>query len=431
MFPNPQDALPLPSRPDLEQYRKLAKDLIKACKSGTPAIAAWADRWMASLLAGSNRRRIDRAAQQVEEFALRTLTGEERRCVLADAQFVLARSHGFLSWAAFAAHLEALAHGPTEAAAFESAADAIVRGDEQTLQQLLRQHPDVIRARSPREHRATLLHYVSANGVEGYRQKSPANAARITELLLAGGADVEAEADVYGGGCTALGLVATSTPPRAAGVQIPVIDVLLSHGAQIEHPNLAGNNVDAVYACLANGCPEAAQYLAERGARLGMVGAAGIGRLDVVRQLVEAADVSRREMALRYAAGYGQLEVTRYLLDRGVDVDAHSGDGETALFYAMLGNHIAVVRMLLERGARPGMRTRHGDIVETAIWHAAHGGGGQPDLSIKVLEALIAAGGKAPDRHPPVNEQVDAFLTRHGSVADPKRYWTGEEPRSG
>src|SRR5213593_3313413 len=427
MFPNPQDALPLPSRPSLEQYRKLAKDLIKACKSGTPAIAAWADRWMASLLAGSNRRRTDRAAQQVEDFAVRTLSRNERRCVLADAQFVLARSHGFTSWPSFAAHLNALQHAGTETAAFEAAAEAIVRGDEQTLQQLLREHPELIHARSTREHRGTLLHYVSANGVESYRQKSPANAARITELLLTAGADVEAEAEVYGGGCTALGLVATSTPPREAGVQIPVIDVLLGHGAQIEHPNLAGNNVDAVYACLANGCPEAARYLAERGARLGMVGAAGIGRLDVVRQLVEAADVSRREMALRYAAGYGQLEVTRYLLDYGVGVDAHSGDGETALFYAMLGNHIAVVRLLLERGARPGMRTQHGDVVETAIWKAAHGGGSQPDLSI---EALIAAGGKAPDRHPPVNEKVDAFLTRHGSVADPKRYWSGEEPRS-
>jgi len=429
MFPNPQDALPLPSRPNLEQYRKLAKDLVKACKSGTPATAAWADRWMASLLAGSNRRRIDRAAQQVEDFAVRTLTRNERRCVVADAQFVLARAHGFLSWPAFATHLDALAHSDTETAAFEAAAEAVVR-DEATLQELLREHPGLIRARSTREHRATLLHYVSANGVEGYRQKSPPNAARITELLLAAGADVEAEADVYGGGCTALGLVATSTPPREAGVQIPVIDVLLGHGAQIEHPNLAGNNVDAVYACLANGCPEAAHYLAERGARLGMVGAAGIGRLDVVRQLVEVADVSRREMALRYAAGYGQLEVTRYVLDRGVDVDGHSGDGETALFYAMLGNHIAVVRLLLERGARPDMRTQHGDIVETAIWKAAHGGGDRPDLSIEVLEALIAAGGKAPDRHPPVNEQVDAFLTRHGSVADPKRYWSGEEPRS-
>ena len=427
MFPNPQDALPLPPRPSIEQYRKLAKDLVKACADGTQAIAAWADRWMASLLAGSERKHIDRAATQVEEFALRALTREDRRCVLADAQFVLARSHGFLSWPAFVAHLEALASADNETAAFETAADAIVRGDEATLQKLLRKNPVLIRARSAREHRATLLHYVSANGVEGYRQKSPPNAARITELLLEAGADVEAEADVYGGGCTALGLVATSTPPREAGVQIPLLRVLLDHGAQTQHPNLAGGGSDAVYACLANGCPEAAQYLVERGAQVGIVGAAGIGRLDVVQQLVETVDASRREMALRYAAGYGRRDIVTFLLDRGVPVDAHSGDGETALFYAIHGDHLEVVRVLLERGANPGMRTQWGDLVGGAIWRAAHGG--HADRSAAIIEAVIAAGGKPPERHPPVNEKIDGLLTRYGSVADSSRYWWGEEPR--
>jgi hypothetical protein len=333
MFPNPQDALELPVTPGIAHYRKLAKDLVKACESGT--IAAWANRW----------------APQVAEFATQTMTGEARKCVLADAQFVLARAHGFRNWAAFAAHLEALTQSDTQTAAFEAAADAIVRGDEQTLQQLLRRHPGLIHARSTREHNATLLHYVSANGVENYRQKSPPNAARITAVLLAAGAAVDAEANVYGGGCTALGLVATSTPPRHAGVQIPVIDVLLEAGAQIEHPDLAGKGADAIYACLANGCPEAAAYLAERGGRVGLIGAAGIGRLDVVRELAPEADASRREMALRYAAGYGQRGVVEFLLDSGVNVDGHHGDGRTALYYAALGKHDDVVQLLRDRGA--------------------------------------------------------------------------------
>jgi hypothetical protein len=290
----------------------------------------------------------------VEEFASKAMRGTARACVLADAQFVLARSHGFTNWATFAAHLDALGQD-SEAAAFEAAAEAIVRGDEATLQQLVRRHPGLIRARSAREHRATLLHYVSANGVENYRQLSPQNAARITALLLAAGADVEAEADVYGGGSTTLGLVATSTPPRQAGVQIAVLAVLLDHGAHIEQPN-ASKFGGVIYACLANGCPEAARYLAERGAHFGIVGAAGIGRLDVVQQLVEGADPERCEMALRYAAGYGRLDVVRFLLDRGVNVDGHSGDGKTALYYAQLGSHGDVVRLLLERGGEdPGL----------------------------------------------------------------------------
>ena len=427
MFPNPQGALPLPASPSIEQYKKLAKELVKACQSGDRDVAAWCDRWMASLLAGSSRRHIDRAAQEVEEFAKRTLHREGRRCVLADSQFVLARSHGFRNWPDFAAHLAALAQSGTAAADFEAAAEAIIRGDEAKLQELLRKNPGLIRARSTREHNATLLHYVSANGVEGYRQKSPPNAARITKILLDAGADIEAEADVYGGGCTALGLVATSTPPKEAGVQIPVMDVLLEHGAQIEHPDLAGKGADAVYACLANGCPEAAEYLADHGGRMGLIGAAGIGRLDVVQQLADAADGSRREMALRYAAGYGRREIVQFLLDRGVNVDGHHNDGQTALFYAILGDHVDVVRLLLKHGARSDIMTQNGPVFGAALWRAGHGG--NTDKQLEIVEALVAAGGTPPARYPPVNEKIDALLARHGWPADPTRHWPGEEPR--
>jgi len=110
-----------------------------------------------------------------------------------------------------------------------------------------------------------------------------------------------------------------------------------------------------------------------------------------------------------------------------VNVDAHHGDSQTALFYAILGDHVDVVRLLLERGANPNMRTQLGDLVGGAVWHAAHGG--NADRSAEIIEALIAAGGKAPERHPPVNEKIDALLSRSGSVADPSRYWRGEEPR--
>lgn len=85
-----------------------------------------------------------------------------------------------------------------------------------------------------REHRAALLHYVAANSVENYRQKTPKNIVRITQLLLDAGAEVDASADMYGGNATALGLAATSIHPLKAGVQIALIDLLLEHGAQID-----------------------------------------------------------------------------------------------------------------------------------------------------------------------------------------------------
>jgi len=39
-----------------------------------------------------------------------------------------------------------------------------------------------------RRHHATLLHYVGANGIESFRQKTPANAVDIARLLLDAGA---------------------------------------------------------------------------------------------------------------------------------------------------------------------------------------------------------------------------------------------------
>ena len=60
MFPNPQAALPLPIRPNLERYKKLAKELIKACKSGDEnAVGNWAEQWIQKLakLAGGKSTR--------------------------------------------------------------------------------------------------------------------------------------------------------------------------------------------------------------------------------------------------------------------------------------------------------------------------------------------------------------------------------------
>ena len=163
----------------------------------------------------------------------------------------------------FASHLRSLQDRTSTVAAFEAAALAVVNGDTERLRHLLRAHSHLARARSTREHGATLLHYVSANGVEGYRQLSPQNSGEVAEMLIGAGADVNATTDVYQGKCTALGLVATSSPPSAAGVQREVIDVLLKHGARMDLRGSVGRDGQLVQGCLANGQPEAAGYPGE------------------------------------------------------------------------------------------------------------------------------------------------------------------------
>ena len=374
MYPNPQEALPLPPQPHVEQYKKLAKELVKACRSGDPgAIPAWSVRWVTSLaarLAKSDAPRYDReiaeAAGRVERFARHTLTSEQdpaARCSLTSAQFVIARAHGFVSWPKFVKHVESVALTGSSVSSFEAAAHAIVSGDLETVKRLLRQHPDLIRTRSTREHRATLLHYVAANGVEGYRQVSPKNIADITEVLVAAGADVDADPDVYGGGCTTLGLVATSSPPRDAGVQLEVIDVLLRAGARMDLPGSVGNNGALIRGCLANGQPEAASYLVSRGAPLDLVGAAGVGRIDVVQDFFgDDAGGSRTSVttaavaeAFAFACIYGQAGVVEFLLRRGFEVDTelrNHGEGHTGLHVAAFHGHLEVVKLLLSHSAR-------------------------------------------------------------------------------
>jgi ankyrin repeat protein len=404
MYPNPQEALPLSPRPNLEHYRKLAKDLVNACRSGEPtAIRAWAIRWIDRLATLQRQPKTlqtadDRHAMagRVEEFASKEFTGG--KCSLTMAQFVIARTHGFTSWPKFASHLKSLQDNTSTVAAFEAAASAVVSGDTRTLQRLLRAHPRLVRARSTREHGATLLHYVSANGVEGYRQLSPPNSGEIAEMLIGAGADVDATAEVYEGKCTALGLVATSSPPSAAGVQRAVIDVLLKHGARMDMRGSVGHDGLLVQGCLANGQPEAAEYLANRGAPLDLQSAAGLGRIDDVKRLLARASRKETIAAFSLACAYGRAPVIDYVVTHGgVDVDTalrSHGDGHTGLHVAAFHGQLEAVRALLKQGADIHAidKTWHTAPLEWALtgWQRS----GHRGQYSEVVAQLVAAGAR-------------------------------------
>src|SRR4051812_22323509 len=198
------DALPLPPRPNLEYYRSLAHGLYTAVRHG--GIRDWAARWITNLAALTGDEQALRPAapslaaglgfspgapgalgwpagsdivgwveRQWTKFVTDHLKKHAASVKLTDAQFFIARMHGFASWPKFAAHLEHVSRTGSSINLFERAVDAIVAGDAATLQTLLRAHPRLVRARSTRDHRSTLLHYVAANGIEDFRQRTPAN----------------------------------------------------------------------------------------------------------------------------------------------------------------------------------------------------------------------------------------------------------------
>lgn len=402
------DAIPLPPRPNLEQYKKIAKDLQHACKSSDPgAIRAWGSRWAENTarLSGSEftpelQRQIAFAAERMEQrWGKFNQTNQRTACALTDAQLFIAREHGFASWPKFAKHVEAVAHAHSPVSNFEAAADAIVSGDLEGLKKSLRDDPALVRARSTREHHSTLLHYVSANGVEDFRQKTPRNILEVAKLLLDTGADVHAESNAYGGGSTTLGLVATSAHPERAGVQDALMTILLDRGARLDHP---GNRQKLVNLCLANGRGKAAEFLARRDPRLDLEVAAGVGRLDLVKNHFN--DEGRPKPGTRkqiedgfaWACEFGRTAVVDFLLQKGVPIGAKlRHDGQTGLHWAAYGGHAETVKLLLHRGAAIDVRDQSygGTPLDWALY-AWNNSPESPERYYQVVALLVQAGAR-------------------------------------
>jgi ankyrin repeat protein len=391
---------PLPVRSVLALYKEQATNLIKEFRAGNPTAMQRIRQHHPRLPGRANTN--DRNKVTDSEIRKTKLT-------VVDAQTVVARWHGFESWAELAKHVELLSKKRSRILQFELAVEAIISGDLATLTSLLRENPDLARDRSTREHHATLLHYVGANGVESCRQKTPKNAVQVAKLLLNAGAEVDADLEYrsVGGklyperrGSTTLGLVATSIHPAAAGVQIALLKTLLDAGSAVD--GLRGG-WNPLIAALHNGRGQAAKFLAKHGAKLDLEGAAGVGQLDAVKSyfnddgnLKASATNAQMESGFAWACEYGRTRVVDFLVKRGIDIGAKvRHHGQTGLHWAAFGGHINVVKLLLKRKAPANIKDE--SFGGTPLGWALYGWGDPPpeaerDAYYEIVAQLVAAG---------------------------------------
>jgi hypothetical protein len=212
---------------------------------------------------------------------------------LADAQLVIARGYGFESWAAMKHKIESLTKTPVE-----QFLTALHNEDVDRVRELLEQHADVRAA---------------VNDPISYFDSRPI--ARATKNL-------------------------------------PLLDVLLAHGADL---NLKSAWWAGGFGILEHGCtPEEAAPLIERGAEVDVFAAAHLGMFDRLRELVE------RDPSLVHARGGDgktplhcarTVEIAKYLIDHGADINARDVDHESTPAQYLVRDAPEVARLLIERGA--------------------------------------------------------------------------------
>lgn len=266
-------SLSLPSRPDLSQLKKQAKDLLRALKSGESA--AW---------------------RRFQEHHPRGATASSRpAAALSDAQLVLARDYGFPSWPALVKHIESLPQTPFNPPAELHA--AFVADDAARVREILQNHPEL---------RAAVDQPVGPFGTPAVTQ---AKSQAMLEVLLDAGANINARSQWWAGG----------------------------------------------FGLLDGADPALADFAIKRGAKVDVHAAARLGRIELLRELLEA------DRSLVHArGGDGQtplhfastVEVAQLLLEHGADIDARDVDHESTPAQYMARDRLAVAKHLVARGCQ-------------------------------------------------------------------------------
>ncbi len=107
------------------------------------------------------------------------------------------------------------------------------------------------------------------------------------------------------------------------------------------------------------------ECVAKTRGKLNLPVAAALGRSTEFSHLLANASPEERHLALALAAQYGQVKIVEALLDVGEDPNRYNPSGGhshgTPLHQAAGAGHESVVRLLIERGARPDLRD--------VLWH--------------------------------------------------------------
>jgi hypothetical protein len=143
-----------------------------------------------------------------------------------------------------------------------------------------------------------------------------------------------------------------SRPATTAKRNLPLLDVLLEHGADLD---LKSGWWAGGFGILEGDLtPDEAAPLIERGAIVDVHGAAHLGMLDRLEELVG------RDPSLVHARGgdgktplhwASTVEVAGCLLDRGAEIDARDVDHESTPAQYLVRDAPDVARLLVERGA--------------------------------------------------------------------------------
>jgi ankyrin repeat protein len=352
----------LPARPNLEQLKRQAKDLLRSARARD--------------LAALRRFRI------LPAFGRRSDTDLERVAIaLHDAQSVIAREYGFDSWNALHDRVEELTF--EFATAVDQFTEAATGGRRERAERLLKLHPaiagadfysalllgdaaaiDVRLAEEPALATAQggprgwePLHYVCHSAVGGASPSREAGLVAIARRLIALGADANARFPwlhhgvqrpvLWGAVCVVRSLPLARalleagadpddgvTLPLAAGSSdLAALELLYAHGANVNHP-WATDGAAPLYEILHWAkAPDGARWLLEHGADPAPVFAAnGETPLHVV------------------AASWG-AELAEQLVSRGADVARRRSDGRSPYAIAELSGNGAVAEWLVAHGA--------------------------------------------------------------------------------